>query len=157
MTTADPAGTRARLVVKPVSERGGSVDGAWWPRSTDPAAEFPGLVAALDVEGGVRAISYHLRTWDRTERVLLLDSGAVTLNGYHNTQPDTVTVLLDDHHRLRLLVVPPPTPAGLANAVLRATATCDRAATVQDILAGNGIVPGTNPGSAPQAPVPEHF
>ena len=46
--------TAARISLSDhLNARHTAVDGAWWPRSTDLAAELPGLVAALD-ERGVR-------------------------------------------------------------------------------------------------------
>ncbi|NUT97142.1 MAG: hypothetical protein HOY78_34480, partial [Saccharothrix sp.] len=48
----------------------------------------------------------------------------------------------------RLLVVPPGTPGGVAQAVLRSAATSN--ATVEDILSSNGATPRTNPEHAPR-------
>jgi Family of unknown function (DUF5994) len=46
-TSADrlePVQAEVWLRIKPNTAARGHVDGAWWPRSHDPAAEFPGLV-----------------------------------------------------------------------------------------------------------------
>lgn len=141
----EPVGAAPRLTMKPPAARGGAVDGAWWPRSTDAVAEFPALIARLSPGGGIRRVSYHLGSWDRTGRTLDVGGITVRMEGFHSTQPDTVTLVNSDHTRIRLLVVPPGTPGGVARAVLRSAATSNATATVEDILTGNGITPGTNP------------
>ena len=37
-----------RLRLEPERSRSTLLDGGWWPRSGDPAAEFPGLIRAID-------------------------------------------------------------------------------------------------------------
>src|SRR5256885_4263215 len=44
---AETARSEVRLRMKPSGAARGYVDGAWWPRSQDPAMEFPGLVLAM--------------------------------------------------------------------------------------------------------------
>ena len=44
--TAAPAPTGLRLQLDPTMAGTGAVDGGWWPRSRDPDAELPGLIAA---------------------------------------------------------------------------------------------------------------
>lgn len=47
-----------RLRIEPTGSRRTFLDGGWWPRSTDPLAELPGLVRvqsaeeAWETEGG---------------------------------------------------------------------------------------------------------
>lgn len=144
-TAHEPTARTPRLAMKPVAARGGPVDGAWWPGSTDPAVEFPALVEALAAHGAVRGISYHLNTWDRTGRTLTVGDAVVRLEGFHATQPDTVTLIWSDYTRTRLLVVPPLTPGGVARAVLRATSTSAASTPVEEILLGNGVTPHVNP------------
>ncbi|XVV00960.1 DUF5994 family protein [Actinosynnema sp. CA-248983] len=138
-----------RLSMKPGGHSGGAVDGAWWPHSNDPMAEFPPLLAALDADGHVRRVSYHLDSWDRAERRIAAGDVVVRMEGFHSIQPDTVTLVNSDHTRIRLLVVPPGTPGGVARAVLRSAATASATATVEDILSSNGATPRTNAVHAP--------
>lgn len=140
--------------MKPDAAVGGAVDGAWWPRSTDPVAEFPPLVTAMDARGAIRRVSYHLDTWDRTDRKLDVGDLVVRMEGFRATQPDTVSLIRQDYTRIRLLVVPPGTPEGVAHAVLRATATAAATTTVEEILTHNGVATGTNPAPAPTGPHP---
>ncbi|MEU6152098.1 DUF5994 family protein [Actinosynnema sp. NPDC047251] len=141
-TTGDTLSHELRLAVKPESGRGGKVDGAWWPWSTDPAAEFPPLIAALGVHDPVRRVAYHLRTWQRTATRMAVDGVAVRLEGFPFTHPDTVNLIRADRTRIRLVVVPPGTPGGVALAVLHDASTSDSATTVEEILAGNGLSSG---------------
>jgi Family of unknown function (DUF5994) len=52
LTAAPPAGQSAppglRLRLDPTLARGGILDGGWWPRSRDPDAELPELIAGLE-------------------------------------------------------------------------------------------------------------
>ena len=43
---------RARLRLRPDRSGVALLDGGWWPRSADPAAELPGLILALDERRG---------------------------------------------------------------------------------------------------------
>ncbi|MFI6604746.1 DUF5994 family protein [Nonomuraea sp. NPDC050536] len=63
----DPA---LRLTLNPVLDRRAVLDGAWWPRSRDAAAELPGLVAAVDrlLGRSTLRIGVHKDTWDHIPR-----------------------------------------------------------------------------------------
>src|SRR5439155_16889727 len=43
----EPPGLTQRFQLRPEAPTTGHVDGAWWPRSRDLAAELPALLAAL--------------------------------------------------------------------------------------------------------------
>src|SRR5215217_8496946 len=47
-----PAPPGLRLQLDPTMAGTGAVDGGWWPRSRDPDAELPGLIAGLDASLG---------------------------------------------------------------------------------------------------------
>lgn len=145
-----PVETAVRLSMKPHGYSGGAVDGAWWPRSANPMTEFPPLLAVLGAYGRVRRVSYHLDSWERADRKLEAGGITVRMEGFHSIQPDTVTLVNSDHTRIRLLVVPPGTPDGVARAVLRSAAAANATATVEDILSSNGATPRTNPEHAPR-------
>jgi hypothetical protein len=60
---------KLRLKLKPKAPTIGSVDGAWWPRSRDLAAELPALLAVLAVRlGPIERVGYHLGDWAPTVR-----------------------------------------------------------------------------------------
>jgi uncharacterized protein DUF5994 len=131
---------QVRLAMKPHAGARGYVDGAWWPRSHNPAAEFPGLVLAMSSwVGPVRRVAYHLDDWDNARRDLTVDGWSVALVGYPTLDANTVVVTGSNQRRMSLLVVPPDTPGGAARAVLRSAAGADTVASVTEILASNGV------------------
>ena len=142
-TSADrlePVRAEVRLRMKPNTAARGHVDGAWWPRSHDPAAEFPGLILALSSwVGPIRRVTYHLHDWDSTRRELTVEGWAVTLVGLSTLDANTVVVTGSNQRRMMLLVVPPGTPGGAARAVLRSAAGPDTVDSVEMILASNGV------------------
>ncbi|WP_424187103.1 DUF5994 family protein [Actinokineospora sp. G85] len=121
LTTGTPksAPDAPRLAMKPDAALGGLVDGAWWPRSTDPAAEFPGLIAALDAGGPISRVTYHLDDWDATARRLTVGGSVVRMEGFRYAAADSVALLRANRGRIRLLVIPPDTTEDEARAVLR--------------------------------------
>ena len=132
-----------RLRMKPDGAARGYVDGGWWPRSTDPAAEFPMLVSALGPwVGPVSRVSYHLDTWGSVARKVLVGGRIVRLEGFRSMDPHTVVVIGSDYRRVSLLVVPPDLPEGIARAVLRSAAGSDSIGSVGQILASNGVLLG---------------
>jgi hypothetical protein len=135
-----PTRLELRLKMKPGTATRGSADGGWWPWSTDPAAEFPALVMALSSWiGPARHMAYNPDDWDPAEHALTVDGWVVHLAGSHATQPNTVVLTGPNLKQVRVLVVPPATPGGVARAVLRSVSGSDTTAAVADILASNGI------------------
>ncbi|ALG06972.1 DUF5994 family protein [Kibdelosporangium phytohabitans] len=142
-----------RLQVRSRAAALGHVDGAWWPRSADPASEFPALIMALSSWGGpARHMAYHLDDWGPAESTLIVENWAVNLVGSRATPAHTVVVTGLNLERIRLLVIPPATPSGAARAMLRAASRSDTVSTVEDILADNGIAPSS--GSPKTGPRP---
>ena len=112
--------TPLRLRLKPKAPSTGFVDGGWWPRSRDLAAELPSLLTVLSVRlGFIERVSYHLADWDPTDRKISFGGGVVRLAGYHSQHPHTVDVIAA-RHRVTLLVVPPEAAAQTAHAALMA-------------------------------------
>src|SRR2546421_7889207 len=60
--------SRPRLCLQPDRSARTLLDGGWWPRSADPAAELPGLILALDGRHGaaspVTRIMVGMAGWD---------------------------------------------------------------------------------------------
>jgi len=111
---------RLRLRLKPKAPTTGWVDGGWWPRSRDLAAELPGLLPVLAVRmGRIERVSYHLGEWGPPLRKISCGGGVVRLEGYRSQHADTVDVLAPGQ-RLTLLVVAPEASAQTAHAVLMA-------------------------------------
>lgn len=134
--TRTPSATDVRCTIKPESGRPtGYVDGAWWPRSRDLAAELPALVAALEPRlGPVERVSYHLDEWEPAPRRIVAGSAVVRLGGHH--QQGVGTLDLDGAaRRLTLLVVPPEADTAVADRALAAAGSADNADRVATLLA----------------------
>jgi hypothetical protein len=109
-----------RLRLKPRAHATGVVDGGWWPRSRDLAAEVPALLAVLAVRlGSVEGVSYHLDDWGPTPRRIEVGGARVRLAGYRSQHRDTIDVY-SRGQRVTLLVVAPEASALVAGAALRA-------------------------------------
>ncbi|MCE6996184.1 DUF5994 family protein [Saccharothrix sp. S26] len=124
----------------PHPDGSGSVDGGWWPWSTDPATEFPPLITAMAALGlPVQRVSYDLDGWDAVGRRLTVRGAVVRMEGFRTAQPHTVTMIGPDRARIRLLVIPPATPGGAARAAMRAAARTGSTTTVENILEWNNV------------------
>jgi hypothetical protein len=145
MTSGEPGNRQVpspdpRLRIKPGTAVRGHVDGAWWPRSADPAVEFPGLVMALSSwVGPITRVACHFDAWNLTVAQFVTNGWAVTLEDLPTLAPNTVMVAGSDERRMTVLVIPPQTPGGIARAVLRIAAAPDTVATAEEILTGNGV------------------
>lgn len=136
-----PVRSAVRLRVKRGRATLGDVDGAWWPRSHDLAAEFPELVLATSSwVGPVRRVAYHVGDWHTaTSPELMVEGWPVELAGSSTLQANTVVVTGPDQRRMGLLVIPPHTTGDVARAVLNATASGDEVGSVEEILASHGV------------------
>jgi hypothetical protein len=121
MTTSE-AGARLSLSPHP-NARHTAVDGAWWPRSNDLAAELPDLVAALD-ERGVRIarIAYALSAWAVAPHKVSAGGRIVRTGGFRVIDPTLVSLTPagGEGEPLDLRVVPPDTDPETAARELRA-------------------------------------
>ncbi|HTK64700.1 MAG TPA: DUF5994 family protein [Pseudonocardia sp.] len=143
---AAPAGTDhdradARLRLKPDGPITGYVDGAWWPRSGDLAAEVPALAAAVgDRVGPVERVSYHFTDWVAECREIDVSGSRLRLGGFRMQHPHTVDVI-GRNRRLTLLVIPPETAPEAAEEVLAKASQPGDRETVDDLLGGGTDAP----------------
>jgi Family of unknown function (DUF5994) len=149
MTRANPTNRMTTISLAPPSvprlrlESTGSrrtlLDGGWWPRSTDPVAELPGLVLAIDkLRGPVTRLILAAAGWTSHPRRLGLN-GRVLRLGYFDSQPTSLlTAVCADGGRVDLLVVLPDTAAGTADAAMVMAATKGNLVHAQHILATIG-------------------
>jgi hypothetical protein len=135
-----------RLRMEPTGSGSGPLDGGWWPRSTDPIAELPGLVLAIDhFRGPVRQLILNARSWDSHPHRLGV-AGRVIRPGHLTSQPATlITAMCDRGGRVDLLVIPPETPRRIAETAMLLAAATDNVLPAQDILlaAGNAVASET--------------
>jgi hypothetical protein len=156
VATADE---QPRLRLEPKALSSGYVDGAWWPRSRDLAAELPALLAVLAVRlGAIPRVSYNLAEWDTAPRQIAADGVRVRLSGFWSRPAHTVDLVAGDRRRLALLVVPPGTDPSVAHRTMMRAARRGNADTVEDLFREGAQ--GTNEstvdnGSAEDGHVPE--
>jgi hypothetical protein len=134
VTSTTPPST-PRLRVEPTRSRRTVLDGGWWPRSTDPVAELPGLVHAIDqIRGPVTGLILASGGWDSHPNRLAV-AGRVLRLGYFSSQPvSLLTALCADGDRVDLLIIPPDTPSDTADAAMALAATTSNRVHAQLIL-----------------------
>ena len=111
-----PSGPRLRLGA--VLSHGTLLDGGWWPRSANPAAELPGLILAIEDRcGRVTRIMLGPAGWDSQPRRLAA-AGRVVKIGWFPGQPTGLLTLFCGSSRIDLLVVPPGTAETDARAAM---------------------------------------
>ncbi len=106
---AGASASALRMSLAPLGSKLALLDGAWWPRSRDLAAELPQLVAALDpLWGRITRITVNPTHWpsDFPRRVPV--EGHVVKVGWFLGEQDPHQLLLLSYRTARwdLLVVP---------------------------------------------------
>jgi hypothetical protein len=144
-----------RLLLRPEHSPAAPLDGGWWPRSDDPAAELPGLIAALDERCG-RIIRVMVGTvgWDadrpRRLHVASPAGSRVVKVGWFATMPTgLLTVISARGARVDLVTIPSRTSEQAASAALRQAAQAGNREHAPEILAAIAAAPGTAADVAP--------
>jgi Family of unknown function (DUF5994) len=112
-TGREMAGPRLRL--QPDHSGPAPLDGGWWPRSADPAAELPGLILALDAwHGRITRVMLGAADWDASRPRQVKVSGPagsrVVRLGWFATMPaGLLTAISASGRRTDLVTVPPRT------------------------------------------------
>ncbi|MEV4656530.1 DUF5994 family protein [Micromonospora sp. NPDC049301] len=133
-TVIPPPPTQPRLSLAPVKRRT-VVDGAWWPRSWNPAAELPGLVLALSERyGRIRHIMLNIHTWDSRLRRLTVGPDVVRIGWFDTLDPALLVATTGRDDQLDLLVVPPDTAPATAERAMAAAADPANLRRAPDIL-----------------------
>jgi uncharacterized protein DUF5994 len=120
--------TRPRLRMETSGPQRTLLNGGWWPRSTDPVAELPGLVLAIDIlRGPVNRLILAAEGWDSHPRRLRVGGRVLKLSYFASQPASLLTVLCSNGHRVDLLVVAPGTARDPADAaMILATTTGNR-------------------------------
>jgi hypothetical protein len=139
--TRPPAPPGLRLQLDPTMAGTGAVDGGWWPRSRDPDAELPGLIAGLESSlGPITRVALNLDAWDTAPRRVAVDGRRVRVGWFHHMDAHTIGVTRAFQDRLALLVVPPEAAGQAAQRAMAMAADATNGAGPADILAAAGIV-----------------
>jgi Family of unknown function (DUF5994) len=155
ISPAPPAGPRLLL------QRGDAgpapLDGSWWPRSADPAAELPGLILALDeLHGRVIRVLLGAADWDASRPSRLQVSGAggrvVRLGWFASMPAGLLTAISASHQRTDLVTIPPDTSEQDAAAAMEQAAKAGNRehapAILASITAAGSPAAGTGPRSS---------
>jgi hypothetical protein len=148
-----PSGPRLRL--QPDLSARTLLDGGWWPRSADPAAELPGLILAIqDRHGPVTRVMLGWADWDDSRpRRLRVDgpAGSRTVRlGWFENMPAGLLTAITRTGRTDLLTVPPHTSEPAAWAAMEQAAQVGNRTHAPALLANisTASVPGRPPAHA---------
>ena len=159
ISAAPPA--RPRLLLRPDNSGAVLLDGGWWPRSADPAAELPGLILALDERHGrITRVMVGTAGWDASRpRRLRVDGAAgsrVVRLGWFDTMPGgLLTAISASGERTDLVTIPSHTSEQDARAAMEQAAQAGNRDHAPAILAA--IRAGASPAAdaaLSRAPVP---
>jgi hypothetical protein len=109
-----------RLSLNPMLDRSGTVDGAWWPRTRDAAAELPALISAVDERLGraVLRVGLYRDAWDHIPRRIPARGRQVRVGWFRSADSHLVTLSIAGTSPITLLIIPPDTANGPAMAAL---------------------------------------
>lgn len=138
--------------------RGGSatgrIDGAWWPRTCELAAELPALMGALaPVLGTLTRVGFHPADWSEADR-LRTSAGPVEMCGSGGSARHTVRVQ-GSHGSRTLLVLCPQTGEMRAADILAAVLVHGHRLGTSELLDPHGPAPIRAPGDV-VVPAPRH-
>ena len=120
------------------------LDGAWWPRSTDPVAELAGLIIALDDRfEPIQQIMLNNTAWDRWFRRIAVGNRVVKVSWFATLNPALVIATTEQGAQLDLLVVPSSTPEAVAEVVMAQATDPDNTMAAADILRAQGAQLGS--------------
>jgi hypothetical protein len=124
----------ALLRLETTRSREGSLDGAWWPRSRDIAAELPALVSALTEHlGPITRVGLDAAAWEGLPTRLVIDDRVVHIDSFP-IGDDTVLISRGDRDHFVLLVVPPSATPEAARAAMAQAVRADNLAPAEQIL-----------------------
>lgn len=126
----------ARVQLKTAETKTGYVDGAWWPRSTDLAAELPHLITAIVGRlDSIHRVVYQPGEWTPTPQQLAHAGRTVRLDGNRHGTAHTIEILGASDRRQILLIIPPRTDPHRADAVMAMACRVDDESTIDQLLA----------------------
>ena len=124
---APPA--KARLLMQQDRTGRGLLDGGWWPRTTDPAAELRELIPELDERHGrITRVMLGSGDWDATRPRLLPFPASrgrrvVKLGWFDSMPAGLLTAISASGDRTDLVTIPPQTSEEAASAAMRQAVT----------------------------------
>ncbi|MGW0630908.1 DUF5994 family protein [Streptomyces sp. NPDC002758] len=119
-------------------DRRGVLDGAWWPRSRDIAAELPTLIAALtEYLGPVTRVGLDAAAWAELPTRLIIDDRVVHIDSFP-VGDDTVLITRGEQDYFSLLVIPPHAPPDAARTAMAEAVRAGNVTQAEQILIETG-------------------
>ena len=126
--TLTDAPAQVRLRLDPAATRKTVLDGAWWPRTSDPAAEVPALIEALGTgRGEITHAMLHGPDWDQPHPRRITAGGRGVRMGWFTAQPSGLLTMITEFGRDRFDLFVVPVDATEAQAEPAMTAAADPA------------------------------
>jgi hypothetical protein len=136
----------ALLRLETTESREGILDGAWWPRSRDIAAELPALVSALTEHlGPVTRVGLDTSAWEGLPTRIVVDGRVVRIDSFP-VGDDTALITRGDQDVFSLLVVPPHATPEAACAAMAQAVRSDNLSQAGQILIEAGRAQEPSPG-----------
>jgi hypothetical protein len=151
-----PAGPR--LLLQQDHAGPGPLDGGWWPRSADAAAELPGLILALDkLHGRISRVMLGTAGWNasRPGRLRVGEDGrrVVRLGWFASMPAGLLTAICATGERTDLVTIPPDAGQQVAAAAMQQAAQAGNRERAPAILAAITAA-ASPPARAPGLPAP---
>ncbi|WP_338495321.1 DUF5994 family protein [Streptomyces sp. SJL17-4] len=130
-------GLPARLSLTPKTTLAGRLDGAWWPRSRDLAAELPALADALEGRSGrITRVLVNPGHWPVVPHKVAATGHVLHVGWFTEQDPDKVILLSYTTGRCDLLVIPPETEPASAARLMTAAALPGSVLTAGSLMSG---------------------
>lgn len=124
-----------RLRLKPARRSCGSVQGAWWPRTSQLHTELPLLLAALWPRvGAVGKVIYDEISWAPASLRVEFRGRSLILEGSSTASTNILSVIGEGFGKLVLLVVPPSTNPTRAYTAVMTASNPDDVSTPDELL-----------------------
>ncbi|MET9917439.1 DUF5994 family protein [Streptomyces sp. NPDC006435] len=134
-------GLPARLSLTPKTTLAGQLDGAWWPRSRDLAAELPALADALEGRWGrITRVLVNPGHWPVVPHKVAVTGHVLHVGWFTEQDPDKVILLSYTTGRCDLLVIPPETEPASAARLMTAAALPGSILTASALMSGEAAI-----------------
>jgi hypothetical protein len=129
-----------RLQLDPTMAGTGALDGGWWPRSRNPDAELPDLIASLEPSlGPITRVAVNLDAWDQAPRRVAVDGRRIHVGWFRHMDAHMIGVTRASQARVALLVVPPEATGEAAGIAMAMAADATNRTGPAGVLAAAGI------------------
>ncbi|NGN69255.1 hypothetical protein G5C51_35885 [Streptomyces sp. A7024] len=141
----------AVLRLETTSNRTGTLDGAWWPRSRGIEGELPTLLTALTARlGPLARVGLDASAWDDAPRHVDVDGHSVRID-WSAVGDNTMIITRGRHDHFALLVIPPQAGTEAARAAMSMAVQPGQPMSAEHILTASGL--SSRPSPTPPPPL----